>query len=98
MQAAVDTGSVSNTVLVTASSPGNTNDVTDISDDGDDGDGNTTNDGTVTSITASASLEVTKTAAVTDNGNGTTGAGDIIVYTITAVSYTHLTLPTTLTV
>ena len=60
MQAAVDTSSVSNTVLVTASSPGNTNDVTDISDDGDDGDGNTTDDQTVTSI-ASASLEVTKT-------------------------------------
>ena len=35
------TGLVSNTAIVTASSPGNTNDVTDQSDDGNDLDGNT---------------------------------------------------------
>ena len=51
VQAAVDSGSVSNTVLVTASSPGNSNDVTDVSDNGIDGDGNTTDDDTVTTIT-----------------------------------------------
>ncbi len=39
---AANTGGVYNSVTATASSPGNTNDVTDISDDGDDTDGNTT--------------------------------------------------------
>ena len=51
-----------------------------MSDDGDDTDDNTTDDPTVTSITASSSLEVTKTAAVTDNGDGNTGTSDIINY------------------
>ena len=46
-QQAVDSGQINNTVLVTASSPGQTNNVTDRSDDGDDSDGNTTNDSTV---------------------------------------------------
>ena len=36
---AASSGSVINTVTVTGSSPGNTNDVSDISDDGDDSDG-----------------------------------------------------------
>ena len=43
-QAALDTGSVNNSVLVTASSPGQSRNVTDTSDDGDDSDGNTTDD------------------------------------------------------
>ena len=74
-QAAVDAGGLSNQASATASSPGNSNDVTDMSDDGDDSDGNTTDDPTVTTITTSSSLEVTKTAAVTDNGgDGNTGA------------------------
>ena len=38
-QAALDTGGVSNSVLVTGSSPGQSNNVTDTSDDGDDSDG-----------------------------------------------------------
>ena len=82
-QVAVDAGGTSNTVLATASSPGNTDDVTDTSDDGDDTDSNTTNDPTVVNITASPGIEATKTATVTDNGDGNTGAGDVIVYTIT---------------
>ena len=74
-----------------------------MSDDGDDTDGNTTDDATETSITASTSLEVTKTAAVTDNGgDGNTGTGDIINYTITVenkgnVTLTGLTLADVLT-
>ena len=52
---------VSNSVLVTASSPGKTNDVTDTSDDGDDTDGNTTDDPTVVEIvSASDGLELLK--------------------------------------
>ena len=80
-QGTVDSGSVANTLQVTASSPGKNNDVTDTSDDGDDTDGNTTNDPTVVEITASPSVEVTKTATVTDNGDGIIGASDTIVYT-----------------
>ena len=41
LAAAANTGSVNNTITVTASSPGQTNDVTDVSDDGIDDDGNT---------------------------------------------------------
>ena len=101
-QAAVDAGGISNTGSATASSPGNTNDVTDIGDDGDDTDGNTVNDPTVTTVTGSPSLEVTKTAAVTDNGDGKTGTGDVINYTVTVknngnVTLTGLTLADTLT-
>ena len=101
-QAAVDAGGISNTGSATASSPGNTDDVTDIGDDGDDTDGNTVNDPTVTTVTGSPSLEVTKTAAVTDNGDGKTGATDVINYTVTVknngnVTLTGLTLADTLT-
>ena len=102
-QAVVDAGGLSNQASATASSPGNNADVSDMSDDGDDTDGNTTDDATETSITASTSLEVTKTAAVTDNGgDGNTGTGDIINYTITVenkgnVTLTGLTLVDTLT-
>ena len=78
-----DTGSVNNPVTVTGSSPGNTNDVSDVSDDGDDTDGNTTNDATVVEFNLNSSIEVTKTAYVIDNGDGTTNSGDTIVYTIT---------------
>ena len=81
-QVAVDAGGTSNTVLATASSPGQSNDVTDISDDGDDTDSNTTNDPTVVNITASPGIEATKTATVTDNGDGVLGKGDIVRYDI----------------
>ncbi|RPG54724.1 MAG: DUF11 domain-containing protein, partial [Flavobacteriales bacterium TMED96] len=81
-QAALDTGSVNNSVLVTASSPGQTRNVTDTSDDGDDSDGNTTDDVTEISITNSPSIEVTKTATITDNGDGVVGKGDVVQYTI----------------
>ena len=113
-QQAVDSGSVNNSALAIASSPGNTNDVNDRSDNGDDTDGETQDDPTVVTITAGKSLEVTKTASATDlNSNGVVDLGDRITYsirvvntgaltlsditlddTLTAVSYTHLTLPT----
>ena len=44
---AANRGQIENTVTVTGSSPGNTDDVNDQSDDGDETDGNTTNDPTV---------------------------------------------------
>ena len=46
------TGFISNMVNVTASSPGNMDDVTDTSDDGDDTDGNLVNDCTESTMLA----------------------------------------------
>ena len=89
---AAATGSIKNRVLVTSSSPGNNDDVIDISDNGDDNDGNTLNDHTVVLATAEPKIEATKTAAVIDNGDGNTGAGDIIVYTITVENTGGITL------
>jgi hypothetical protein len=92
-QQGVDSGSVNNTVLVTASSPGQSNNVTDRSDDGDDSDGDTEDDPTVTTITSSPSLDVVKTAVVSDvNGNGITDKDDIISYTIGVKNDGNVTL------
>ncbi|MDC1081399.1 hypothetical protein OAQ15_04800, partial [Flavobacteriaceae bacterium] len=92
-QNAANTGSVNNSVSVTASTPGNTNDVTDVSDDGDDTDGNTTNDPTVVLTSSDSSIEVTKTAVVNDtNSNGRTDQGDVIVYNIAVRNTGNITL------
>ena len=48
-----------------------------------DDDGNLANDPTDVVITEVPEIEVTKTAYVIDNGDGTTNTGDTIVYTIT---------------
>ena len=79
---AENTPSVNNTAQATASTPGNSNDVTDVSDNGNDGDGNTTNDPTVVNITSSPQMEVTKEGTVTDDGDGVLGVGDTVNYTI----------------
>ena len=91
-QAAVDAGGITNTVSATASSPGNTNDVSDVSDDGDDTDGNISDDQTINTITRSPAIELTKTASITDNGDGINGLGDVIVYTISAQNKGNVTL------
>jgi hypothetical protein len=91
-QGALDTGSISNSVLVTGSSPGQSNNVTDTSDDGDDSDGNTEDDTTDITISKSPSLEVTKTAAITDNGDGVVGKGDVVQYSISVVNNGNVTL------
>ena len=82
---AAATGLLSNTVEVRGSSGGQVNNVSDISDDGDDTDGNTSNDPTIVEISVEvgdASIEVTKTAQITDNGDNEVEAGDIITYDI----------------
>ena len=89
-------------MVATGSSPGGTNDVTDTSDDGDDSDGNTTDDATEIAIDPLPLIEVTKTASVTDEGDGVNGLGDVINYTITVenkgnVTLTSLTVTDTLT-
>ncbi|RMZ50452.1 hypothetical protein EB822_08495 [Flavobacteriaceae bacterium PRS1] len=49
-QAGIDAGGVDLSILGTASSPGNTNDVTDQSDNANDSDGNILNDSNVTTV------------------------------------------------
>ena len=67
-----NTTSINNTAIATASSPGQTNNVSDTSDDGDDTDGNTVDDSTVVPIYQNPVIEATKTVSITDNnGNGT---------------------------
>ena len=78
---AMNAGGVSNTATVTAQGTNST--VTDTSDDPST---STTNDPTITrltTVTPQSSIEVTKTATITDNGNGTTGLGDTITFLIT---------------
>ena len=78
---AMNAGGVSNTAKVTAQGTSGT--VTDTSDDPST---NTPNDPTITRITTvtpQSSIEVTKTATISDNGNGTTGLGDTITFLIT---------------
>ena len=78
---AMNAGGVSNTATVTAQ--GTSNVVTGTSDDPST---STLNDPTITTITTvmpQSSVEVTKTATITDNGNGTTGLGDTITFLIT---------------
>nr|AOE13304.1 putative internalin [uncultured bacterium] len=101
-QSIIDIGGLINQVVATASSPGNTNDLTDISDDGDDTDGNTEDDPTLLIINPNPIIETTKTASINDNGDGELGLGDTIEYTITVenlgnVTLSGLTLEDTLT-
>ena len=94
-QAALDSGSISNIATATGSSPGNTNDVSDQSDDGDDSDGNISNDPTIVNlsdISPSGSIEATKTAVVIDNGDGSNGLGDTILYNISVKNTGNLVL------
>ena len=77
-QNVVDSGGLTNSVVATAGSPGQTNNVSDTSDDGDDTDGNIKDDETVLQITRTPLLEVTKTASVTDGGDGFASKNDVI--------------------
>ena len=95
-QQAVNAGGVSNTASVTSKDPSGS-DVTD-----------STDSATEDLIPRTAAMTVVKTADVDDNGDTKNGVGDVIqdnvaipftlsclFYYIT-VSYTHLTLPTTM--
>ena len=95
-QQAVNAGGVSNTITFTASSPGKSNNVIDVSDDGlpsdSDGDGDSTNDPTIVQTDPNPAMEVIKTAFVNDNGDGLTGAGDIVRYSIEVTNTGDITL------
>ena len=87
---AMNAGGVSNTATVTAQGTNST--VTDTSDDPST---STPNDPTITrltTVTPQSSIEVTKTATITDNGNGTTGLGDTITFLITVENTGNTTL------
>ncbi|MGY8968827.1 MAG: beta strand repeat-containing protein, partial [Flavobacteriales bacterium] len=77
-----NSGSVSNSLLVTASSPGQSNNVSDTSDDGIQDDGNIIDDPTITTLSINKKIEATKTFSITDNGDGQNGQGDVVTYTI----------------
>ncbi|MEC7084524.1 MAG: hypothetical protein VXW60_00135, partial [Bacteroidota bacterium] len=95
-QQAVNAGGVSNSITFTASSPGKSNNVFDVSDDNlpsdGDGDGDSTNDPTITLTDPNPDMEVIKTAFVNDNGDGLTGAGDIVRYSIEVTNTGDITL------
>ena len=77
---AAGTSKIVNTAIVTASSPGQTNNVSDTSDDPNTAQAD---DATEVSITPNPSIEATKTQVVSDtNGSGLNDTGDIIIYTI----------------
>ena len=79
-QKAVNSGSVSNNATVTAMSPA----AVQVNDSLDNL--------VTTAIDQSASLEVTKVAEIVDNGDGVTGVGDIVQYTITVENTGSVTL------
>lgn len=90
-QQAVDAGGLRNSVLAIGDSPAGTR-VTDISDNGNDTDGNTSDDHTVIHFDENPSIEATKIATITDNGDGMTGLGDQVHFTITVENTGNVTL------
>ena len=92
-QDVVDVLGVTNSVIVTANDVTGQLTVSDTSDDGLTGAGDTGDDPTVFSITATPTLEVTKTVSHTDiDSDGEVSAGDTLVYTITVENTGLITL------
>ncbi|WP_425075109.1 DUF7507 domain-containing protein, partial [Sagittula sp. S175] len=92
LQADVDGGSLRNTATVVAIAPGGST-LIDVTDDDDDTDGNTEDDPTVFTLTATPGLALVKTAVLNDD-DGTPGvsAGDSIDYAFRVVNTGAVTL------
>ena len=82
--AAVLTGSISNVVTVTGDTPNGTDDITAISDDPNNP--NSNQDPTVVETDLFASITVTKQDQLIDDGDGQSGVGDLIEYTVTVTN------------
>ena len=87
----INNGGVKNSATVSATTPNN-QPVTDISDDNIDNDGDITSDPTESPVTTAPSIEVMKTSVIVDNGDGVTGVGDKIAYTIIVSNTGNVTL------
>ncbi len=90
-QADVDAGGLRNTATVTGTAPGGVT-LNDITDDGDDGDGNSSDDGTEFSFTATPGIVLVKSATLNDLGAPGVDAGDTISYAFTVVNTGGVTL------
>ena len=90
-QQAVDSGRVENSAVGTASSPSGVQ-TSDTSDDGDDSDGDIDDDPTITLLTATPTLSVSKSATVNDPDSNGVDLGDTITYTIVVTNTGDLTL------
>ena len=92
-QLSVNSGLVSNSAFVIASSPGKLNNVSDQSDNGNDNDGNIYNDPTIVTFGSFTLIDVKKSSTVTDiNNNNAIDIGDKINYIITVENKGNVTL------
>ena len=82
-QLSINSGSISNSLIVNATNLSNTLVVSDTSDDNDDNDGNTEDDPAEVTMDQIFNLQVTKSVNTIDNdGDGIIGVGDQAEYTI----------------
>ncbi len=106
-QADIDAGGIQNSATATGTPPADPDGtvnaaITDVSDAGDETvetpdingntDGNTTNDPTITSISPSPELVLTKTAVINDGGDGIVDANDTITYTFSIENTGNVTI------
>lgn len=90
-QADVDAGGLRNTATVTGTAPGGVT-LNDVTDDGDDGDGNSSDDVTEYSFTATPGIALVKSATLNDLGTPGVDVGDTISYDFTVVNTGGVTL------